>query len=67
MLHSEPGDVFFCIPEADPGLIELTAVEGQISGERGLRFRSVTQAHRNGTIPETFATHSRSGARLIGR
>jgi hypothetical protein len=37
LLHSEPGDVFFCIPEAEPGSIELTAVKGRIrvSGDCG--------------------------------
>jgi hypothetical protein len=37
LLHSEPGDVFFCIAEAEPGSIELTAVEGRIrvSGDCG--------------------------------
>jgi len=37
LLHSEPGDVFFSIPEAEPGAIELTAVEGRIrvSGDCG--------------------------------
>jgi predicted RNA-binding Zn-ribbon protein involved in translation (DUF1610 family) len=30
LLHSEPGDVFFCIPEAEPGSVEFTAVEGRI-------------------------------------
>jgi hypothetical protein len=37
LLHSEPGDVFFCIAEAEPGSIELTPVEGRIrvSGDWG--------------------------------
>lgn len=37
LLHSEPGDVFFCIPEAEPGSIELTPVEGliRVSGDCG--------------------------------
>jgi hypothetical protein len=37
LLHSEPGDVFFCIAEAEPGSIEFTAVEGRIrvSGDCG--------------------------------
>ena len=37
LLHSEPGDVFFCIAEAEPGSIEFTPVEGRIrvSGDCG--------------------------------
>jgi hypothetical protein len=37
LLHSEPGDVFFCIAEAEPESIEFTAVEGRIrvSGDCG--------------------------------
>ena len=37
LLHSEPGDVFFSIAEAEPGSIALTAVEGRIrvSGDCG--------------------------------
>ena len=37
LLHSEPGDVLFCIAEAEPGSIEFTAVEGRIrvSGDCG--------------------------------
>jgi hypothetical protein len=30
LLHAEPGDVFFCIPEAEPGTVELTALVGRI-------------------------------------
>jgi hypothetical protein len=30
LLHAAPGDVFFCIPEAEPGAIELTALIGRI-------------------------------------
>jgi uncharacterized protein DUF5710 len=37
LLHSEPGDVFFCIAEAEPRSIEFTVVEGRIrvSGDCG--------------------------------
>ena len=37
LLHSEPGDVFFCLAEAEPGSIEFTAVEGgiRVNGDCG--------------------------------
>jgi hypothetical protein len=37
LLHAEPGDVFFCIPLAEPGSIELTPLIGriQLSGDCG--------------------------------
>jgi hypothetical protein len=36
-LHSEPGDVFFCIADTEPGSTEFTPVEGRIrvSGDCG--------------------------------
>jgi hypothetical protein len=30
VLHAEPGDVFFCIPQAAPGSVELTPLAGPI-------------------------------------
>jgi hypothetical protein len=30
LLHAEPGDVFFCIPLAEPGSIEFTPLSGRI-------------------------------------
>ncbi|MGO8855485.1 MAG: hypothetical protein ACLQO1_07215 [Steroidobacteraceae bacterium] len=30
LLHAEPGDVFFCIPQAEPGSVELTPLVGPI-------------------------------------
>jgi len=37
LLHSEPGDVFFSVAEAEPGSIEFTPVQGRIrvSGDCG--------------------------------
>jgi Domain of unknown function (DUF5710) len=37
LLHAEPGDVFFCIPLAEPGSIEFTPLSGriQLSGDCG--------------------------------
>jgi hypothetical protein len=36
-LHDEPGDVFFSLPRAEPGSVELTPLEGpvQVSGDCG--------------------------------
>jgi hypothetical protein len=30
LLHSEPGDVFFCIPQAEPGSVRLTPLVGRV-------------------------------------
>jgi len=30
LLHSEPGDVFFCIPRAEPGSVQLTPLVGRV-------------------------------------
>jgi len=30
LLHAEPGDVFFCIPQAEPGSVQLTPLAGPI-------------------------------------
>jgi hypothetical protein len=49
LLHSQPGDVFFCIAEEEPGSIEFTPVEGRIR-ERGLRVRSVSRGPTSGRI-----------------
>jgi hypothetical protein len=37
LLHAEPGDVFFCIPQAQPGSITFTPLSGriQVSGNWG--------------------------------
>jgi hypothetical protein len=37
LLHDEPGDVFFCIPEAEEGLVEFTRLSGRVrvSGDCG--------------------------------
>jgi hypothetical protein len=37
LLHAEPGDVFFCIPLAEPGSVEFTRLSGrvQVSGDCG--------------------------------
>jgi Domain of unknown function (DUF5710) len=37
LLHSEPGEVFFCIPRAEPGSVTLTRLAGtiRVSGDIG--------------------------------
>jgi len=37
LLHAEPGEVFFCIPRAEPGSVTLTRLQGRIrvSGDVG--------------------------------
>jgi hypothetical protein len=40
LLHAEPGDVFFDIPRAEPGAVELTPLTGriQLSGDYGFEI-----------------------------
>jgi hypothetical protein len=38
LLHSEPGEVFFCIPRAEPGSIELTPLTGMIRVSGDISF-----------------------------
>jgi len=38
LLHSEPGDVFFCVPEAQRGLITLTPLKGRIRVSGNISF-----------------------------
>ncbi len=38
LLHSEPGEVFFCIPRAEPGSLMLTPLVGRIRASGDISF-----------------------------
>jgi len=38
LLHSEPGEVFFCIPRAEPGTVTLTRLNGSVKASGDIGF-----------------------------